>query len=171
MMQTKTPELDRRHELLKPRPVNDVLSEFYDWLRADGLVLARWHDQREGYVKCPDCTLGGILHPTGKDTSKLRRRQRQAIRDWPRRDGAGDHRVVPIHMREQFDAFLYATLDPLPPCPTCYGHMEVTVMRPSSDYLAEHHESPERLFARFLDLDLDKIDDEQRAILAELRAA
>jgi hypothetical protein len=36
--QPKTPELDRRSEVL---PKAEVLTEFVDWMRADGLILCR----------------------------------------------------------------------------------------------------------------------------------
>lgn len=176
----QTPELDRRHEALQPRPVNDVLTEFYDWLASDGIVLARWGEPYEVPVRCPGCpTLAGVREKS------LRQRQRDVIHATVGDDSSGEYQYRrsrggsgPLTglNRDEWLAYIHDLRQRFP-CPECdiSAHLEpfgwVLERRVHEDRLALHHESPERLFARFLDLDLNKIDREQRAILEALRAA
>lgn len=138
MKSVETPELDKRHEALAPRPVNDVLSEFYDWLLASGYVIARYGNPREGHRKCRTC------HGSCRDGSKMTPRQRQLLilgaledEDWP-------------------------------VCETCDGNGWIGYTYVDDESLAPTHESPTTLFAKFLEIDLAQIDVEQRAILDSL---
>lgn len=136
---TDTPELDKQHALNEPRPPFDVLSQFWDWLEANGYVLAKYGAPRQRRMTCPVCR-GRCF-----DVSGLTPRQQQLLRSAALPDSERD------------------------PCPRCAGEGTVWEEVRDEDSLMEAHASPTRLFAEFWGLDLDKIESERRAILEELR--
>lgn len=148
-----TPELDKRSRVAfgQERPA-DTLTNFYDWLAADGIVLARWGEPVEREERCPDC-------PTikGYDERSIRYRERQVLAALR----GGD--------RDAHSARITRTRT-LKRCPTCRGSGTIYHQRTNPERLTPHHESPERLFARFFDINLAAIDAEQRALLEAIRA-
>lgn len=124
---------------IAPRKVNDVLSEFVDWLATEGIVFASYGVTKERTRDCKRC--GG----RGFDPRGMTARQAQLLRRG-----------------------LLADED-RPPCenPDCDDGMvwESYVDRES---LQEIHEPYARLFARFLDIDEDAVERERRALLDRL---
>lgn len=138
----RTPALNKQREAIAPRPVNDVLTEFVDWLTSQEIVLARYGRRWEEKKKCHHC------HGRGFEADALTARERQLL-----------HRgLLPDVERA--------------PCPVCRDRSGyVWVERCDEDSLEPIQEPWGRLFARFLDLDEDAMEDERRAILEELRSA
>lgn len=137
-----TPELDKRREALEPRPVNDVLSKFVDWLTSEGIVLARWGPAKERQVRCPRCRGKGF------DPEALSPREAQLLDRGLLKDA--DRAACPM-------------------CDDRSGYVRESYVDEGS--LAPIHESWERLFARHLGIDLAKVDQEQRQLLEDIRAA
>ncbi len=135
-----TPELDKQRAALAPRPVNDVLSEFVDWLTAEGIVLARYGRRGERREKCGHCSGRGF------DPDKLTARQRQLL---------------------EIGRLPDADREPCPVCPDRSGYVWREYV--DEDSLEPLHEAWDRLFARHLGLDLNAIEQERRALLAALR--
>lgn len=136
-----TPELDRQREALEPRPVNDVLTEFVDWLTGQGLLIAKYGRRGERKVKCPICRGRGF------DADKLTPRQAQLLAKGLLSDAD----------RERCEA-----------CRADPGYVWEEYV--DDDSLQPHHERWGSLFARFLGLDEEAIESERRAILEALRA-
>lgn len=119
----------------------DTLQEFYDWLRADGIHLARYDRPRERLRVCPHCKGSGV------DSDALTPRQQQlmergalAAEDWPA-------------------------------CPECSGNKQIVEDYIDEDSLNPIRETPELLFARFCDIDYQAFMDEKDRMLEQLRAA
>lgn len=156
-----TPECDKRSEILgEKRAPNDLLTEFWDWLRAEGLRLASYGEDEEYAVDCPSCRVGTGFDAvsTGRDVTQLRGRRLQLATDGSR------HGLS----REEADAYRHTALETLPACPQCNGETRVWRRTHNPDVLTEHHESPERLFSRFFGLDADLIEAEKQALLRAL---
>lgn len=80
MSDVATPELDKMLAAIAPRKVNDVLTEFVDWLESEKIVLARYGATKERTVRCDACD------GTGFDSGPLTARQRQLLRRGALRD-------------------------------------------------------------------------------------
>lgn len=147
-----TPELDKRSRVAfgQERPA-DTLTNFYDWLAADGIVLARYGEPYEREERCPDC-------PTikGYDERAISYRARQVLSAL-----RGDE-----HARYADEI----TRKRSKRCPGCRGVGVIYHQQTRPDVLYPAQESPERLFARFFDINLAAIDAEQRALLEAIRA-
>lgn len=138
---TDTPELDKQRACNEPRKPFDVLTDFYDWMVQEGIVLATYGRVRERSMMCGACK-GRRFDPDG-----LTAREQQLLA----------RGALPDEERE--------------PCPRCEGRGREWVTEVDDDSLEPHrlHGSPEALFARFWELDLDKISAEREELLAELR--
>lgn len=134
-----TPELDKQHACNEPRPPFDVLTDFWDWMEAEGIVLAEYGRAKERSVTCSKCKGRRF------DAEGLTPRQQQLLR-------VGQ---LPDHERN--------------PCPKCAGSGNEWVSYVEEDSLQPLQTTPTALFARFWKLDLDKIGSERRAILDELQ--
>lgn len=136
-----TPELDKQLACNEPRSPFDVLSDFYDWLQAEGLVIAEYGRQRERSAVCPRCR-GRRFSNEG-----LNERERQLL-------AIG---ALPDHERE--------------PCPKCDATGKVWESYVDEDSLQplDIFSDPEVLFARFWGLDLHKIRKEREDVLSALR--
>lgn len=142
-LKTPTPELDRRRALNAPRPPFDVLTDFYDWLKAKGLVIAEYGATKQRSITCSRCKGRGF------DPAKLTAREQQLL----------TRGLLDDHDREK--------------CEKCDGEGREWHEYVDEDSLEVHEndERPDRLFAAFWGLDLHKIDAEQRALLEEIREA
>lgn len=138
-MSAPTPELDKLLASVEPRKVNDTLTSFVDWLERDGIVLARYGASRERTRKCRVC------HGRGFNPHNLNARQQQLLAKG----------MLPDSDRQE--------------CPRCFGDGQEVETFVDEESLAPIHESYTMLFARFLDIDMAKVDAERRAILDELR--
>lgn len=152
-----TPECDKRKAVaFTPREPAHVLTEFYDWLEAQGIVLARYGTTEEVAERCPDCrTAKGVREPS------LRYRERQLL--------AGRE----INQAERASILARVEQRGRSRCPRCRGVGTIYERRAevNPSRLYPFHEPPERLFARFFDLNLDAIESEKLAILEAIRAA
>lgn len=153
-MSVPTPELDKRHDVaFEPRPPSEVLSEFWDWLHANGYEICADGYHEEVEEKC------GVCAGVGK---RMNPRQRQVYEEaWPIMGTVTWEQSI-----EERGQFLARLKD----CKTCDGSGFVYVKHYRQG-LVPFVGGPERLFARFFDIDLDKIETERRAILDELRSA
>lgn len=138
---SRTPELDRQRALNQPRPPFDVLSDFYNWLEAEGLFIAHYGATKQRSTACTNCK-GRRFDPDGLTAREGQLLARGALPDRDR-----------------------------PPCPKCDGTGVQWHSYVDEDSIAPHPlaGSPARLFAEFWGLDLNKIDRERETILAELR--
>lgn len=136
-----TPELDKQHVLNEPAQPFDVLSSFYDWLCAEGLVIATYGRQKERTVSCPECR-GRRFKFEG-----LSPRELQLLR-------TGN---LPDEERD--------------PCDRCEGSGSTWISVVDEDSLQEvdYWDHPEVLFARYWGLDLDKIRNEREELLSALQ--
>jgi hypothetical protein len=130
-----TPELDRRSDVMHSlRHPHDVLTEFYDWLREQGLQLCTY-ETRPMQEVCP-----------GPPMFDMRECKQGKVRVQGR---------ISSRTEELWED-----------CPRCKGTGYITVQH--EDWWVDNRQ-PERLFLDFFGLDQDKIDTEQRELLAYLR--
>lgn len=138
-MSAPTPELDKMLAAVEPRKVNDTLTEFVDWLERDGIILARYGAARERTRTCRVCRGRGF------DPGRLTPRESQLLAKG----------LLPDSARTT--------------CRRCHGNGQEVETYVDEESLAPIHESYTLLFARFLDIDMEKVEAERRAILDELR--
>lgn len=136
-----TPELDKQRRLNEPRAPFDVLSDFYNWLEAQGLFIAHYGATKERSITCPQCK-GRRFDPSGLTAREQQLLSRGALPDADRA-----------------------------PCAKCEGRGHIWHSYVDEDSMEPHplFQSPTRLFAEFWGLDLNKIDAEREALLADLR--
>lgn len=75
-----TPELDKRSGIINSRvSPTQTLGEFYDWLQAQGLVLARWDKETQEYL--PDFINPEQLFANffGLDSDKMEQERRAIL--------------------------------------------------------------------------------------------
>ena len=126
-------ELDRYSELHQNGTLS-TLSEFYEWLRSQGLHLARWGELTEDRP-CLIC----------RETGKVERDNDDPLAGWS----------ASVLERITED------------CTYCEGRgFEVVVT--GEDWIIDHR-SPDRLFADFLGIDLNKLEQERREALDRVR--
>lgn len=136
---TDTPELNRQRVLNQPRPPFEVLSDFWNWLEAQGLLIAEYGAAKQRRVTC------GACHGRGFDPGALTPREQQLLR-----------RGLLTDVER-------------PRCAECDGTGMVWQSYTDEDSLEPYHGGPERLFAEFWGLDPDKIDAERQALLQDLQ--
>lgn len=163
-----TPELDKQRAVaFTEREPSHVLSEFYDWLQAEGIEFATWGEPYDVQERCPTCD----DRAKGIDPKSLRRRHKDVLGIGRTREERRGSRWTGLTVGEsrEYEERLRRECRPCPDCdPATPGFRYVT--RIHQDRLTPLNQGPERLFARFFGIDLDKIEAERRAILEAIRA-
>ena len=139
-----TPECDKMSEV---KDKSQVVGEFLEWLQQEGVHLCRWRDDMTATERCYG------LRRDGRHASPL------ALDDSNCEEGVVERKV------EGRDGL---KVMPGETCPRCNGegHVEFPV---TAQYVPEFM-SIERVLAKFFEIDLDKVEQERRALLEHLRS-
>lgn len=141
------------HDKLKAhREEADTLTQLWDWMRSEGIVLAKWGKREERAMKCI-CTTTGAWQLNGLDNDALTVRQREVVVSL----SAG------MELRDYREG--------LPVCEECNGSLTIYEEFTIESELEPLHVTPEKFIGAFLDIDPQKLSDEKDAMLAAIRAA